>query len=57
VKAFVPLHVTPDWIGRELSRRAHERKSDRATRTTYIRPKTLSIREHIAQADKINQKP
>ena len=56
MKTFVPLHLTPDWVGRELSRRVQERTSGRATHTIYVRPKTLSIREHIALAEKLKTK-
>ncbi len=54
MKVHVPQHMTPNWIGLEVSRRFHEGKSGRtAHRTTYIRPKTISIRQHIALAEKL----
>jgi len=54
MKVHVPLHKTPDWIGRELSRRVHEGEAGRAVRrTNYIHPKNLSIRQFIALADKL----
>jgi hypothetical protein len=53
MKVFVPLHITPEWISHEISRRLHEGKSGRLARTTYVRPQTLSIRQHIALAEKL----
>jgi len=58
VKVFQPLHLTPDWIGRDLlrsrERGVHEGKSGRtARRTIYIRPKTISIRQYIERAEKL----
>jgi len=54
MKVHVPQHITPDWIGREVSRRVHEGTAGRSVRkATYIRPKTLSIRQHIALAEKL----
>jgi len=55
MKVHVPVHLTPDWIGSELSRLIQAREAGRKARTTYIRPKHISIREHIALADKLNQ--
>jgi hypothetical protein len=56
MKVHVPLHTTPDWIGTEVSRRFHEGDTGRpARRTTYIRPKTISIRQHIALAEKLKK--
>jgi hypothetical protein len=55
MNVHVPQHLTADWIGRELSRRHGARASGRSTKTTYLRPKSLSIREHIALAEKLKQ--
>jgi hypothetical protein len=54
VKVSQPLHLTPDWIGRDLSRTLQEGGSGRtARRTIYIRPKTISIRQYIERAEKL----
>jgi hypothetical protein len=56
MKVFRPLHLTPDWICREVSRRVHEAKTGRAAqRTTYIRPTTISIRQYIARAEQLKK--
>ncbi len=55
MKVYVPQHLTADWIRRELSRLHEARESGRSTKTTYLRPKSLSIREHIALAEKLQQ--
>jgi hypothetical protein len=54
VKVFKPLHLTPSWIVRDLAEDIHESKSGRAARRkTYIRPKTISIRQYIERAEKL----
>jgi hypothetical protein len=53
MKVHVPLHMTPRWAGPELSRRFHAKKSE--NKTTYIRPKNISIRQYIALADKLKK--
>jgi hypothetical protein len=54
MKVFQPYHMTPDWIGRDLSRTLQEGKPGRpARRTIYIRPKPISIRQFIARAEQL----
>lgn len=56
MKVHVPLHMTPDWMGAEVSRRVHEGKTGRAVRrTTYLYPKHISIRQYIARAEQLKK--
>jgi hypothetical protein len=56
VKVFVPVHLTPDWITRDIARERDEREAGRAVvRTKYIRPKHISIRQFIARSEKLKQ--
>jgi hypothetical protein len=46
--------MTPNWISRDLAEDLHESASGRrARRKTYIHPKTISIRQFIARAEKL----
>jgi hypothetical protein len=54
MKVFPPLHMTPNWISRDLAEDLHEGHSGQgARRKTYIHPKTISIRQYIARAEKL----
>ena len=55
MKVHVPLHLTPEWIAQELSRLHQAREEGRSVKTTYLRPKHISIREHIALAEKLQK--
>jgi hypothetical protein len=54
MKVHVPQHMTPEWMGREVSRRFHGGKAGQPARlTTYIHPKPISIRQYIARAEQL----
>ena len=54
MKVHVPQHMTPNWIGRDLSDDLHHGKArGAARRKIYIHPKTISIRQYIARAEKL----
>ena len=56
MKVFVPVHVTPDWITRDLARERDERQAGRTVdRTKYIQPKHISIRQFIARSEKLKK--
>ena len=56
MKVFVPVHVTPDWITRDLARERDERQAGRTVdRTKYIQPKHISIRQFIAKAEQLKK--
>jgi len=55
MKVFVPIHPTADWGGLELSRLRKMKETGSRAKTTYIRPKHYSIREHIALAKKTHK--
>ncbi len=53
MNVHVPLHLKADWVTSELSRRIEARK--RGTKTTYIKPKRISIHQHLALAEKLKK--
>ena len=51
-----PLHITPDYIVSELSREKQDGKRGMSSRRGPNRSnKTISIREHIALAEKLKK--
>jgi len=54
VKVHVPVHLKPEFIAAEAYRRAGASASERA-KIKYIKPKSISIREYIAQAEKMKK--
>jgi len=54
VKVHVPLHLTDDWILRDISRERIEREQGKPrTKINYVKPKPISIRQFIARAEKL----
>ncbi len=55
MKVHVPMHMTARWLGHELSRLQTAREEGRSTKTKYIHPRKISIRDHIALARKLEK--
>jgi hypothetical protein len=54
VKVHVPVHVTPDWVVSDLSRKLPgPGKTVSRAKDKYIKGKHLSIRQYIARAEQV----
>ena len=56
MKVHVPLHLTARWLSEDVARTEHKRINGKpAPKSKYMKPKSISIRQYIARAEKLKQ--